>query len=194
MRSLLQVLLMVGISLGLVLILLIKQRLVLHRWSFFFFKQWDLSISNTGNKIFEVCQFMEKLECLNTTMITGNSVLKYWAGVFLQIRLEIRTKINWFSLVSVTVKPLSSERLPYALRNLEIKEGLQNNKVLIAPQTPADRNGSWWGEQEGQNQQRVCSRMEKIFKTTDLGMSVRVWCGYFGINREFKDICWQKES
>lgn len=60
----------------------------------FFFKQWDLSISNTGNKIFEVCQFMEKLECLNTTMITGNSVLKYWAGVFLQIRLEIRTKIN----------------------------------------------------------------------------------------------------
>lgn len=143
LRFLLQVLLMVGISLALVLLQLIKQwfPLVLHGWSFF--KQRELSISKIGNKIFEVWQFMEKWRCLIQTMRTGSSILKYWAGIFLQIRLQRRTKINWFSLVSVAVKPLFSGRLSYALRNLEIKEGSQNNSAesLLHPDPSRMRPG-----------------------------------------------------
>lgn len=146
------------------LVQLIKQRfpLVLHGWSFF--KQRQLSISKIGNKIFEVWQFMEKWECFIQTMGTGSSLLKYWAGIFLQIRLQIRRKINWFSLVSVAVKPLSSERLSYTLGDMEIKEGLENNSAesLLLPRPRQTGMGPGGVRRKGKSSGRYMAEWKRF--------------------------------
>lgn len=49
-------------------------------------------LNNMSGKIFGVWQFREKWDCLIQAVRTGSSILKYWTGMFLQVKAVDKNK------------------------------------------------------------------------------------------------------